>query len=188
MKATNSQKPEPVAKLYAKALYEFASERKELDAVVTEIGDLRDLMQDSADLRRVLTGFMFDVESRQKVAREVAEKASFGATVTNFIDLLISKNRLQLIDAVYGALRALVDQSKNVVRGTVTTVESLTESQTVDLSKALSKKLNKQVVLDSVIEKDIIGGLIVNVQGLTFDGSLKTTLRRLRENLERQSI
>ena len=58
----------------------------------------------------------------------------------------------------------------------------------VIVNQAFAKKFNKNIVLDSVIDKEILGGLVVQIQGLTFDGSLKNAIRRLKETLERQSV
>ena len=108
--------------------------------------------------------------------------------MTKFFKLLTAKNRVVVIDSIRDAFQLLSDQKKGIMRGTVSTVEALSSAEAAELAKAFTKKLGKQVVLESVTDKEILGGLVVNVQGRTFDGSLKTTIRRLKDTLERQSI
>ena len=187
MKTTGTQKKEPVAKLYAKALFELAHEKGEVDVVLRDLTSLVEIVQESPHLIQAVSAFMFPVESRQKLALEIMQKAQLSVSIQRFVQLLITKNRFQVIEQIHEAFRNLVDQSKNTVRGTLTTVESLSEAESAEISQAFARKFNKQVVLEPLIDKSLLGGLVVQVQGLTFDGSLKTTIRRLRENLERQS-
>ncbi len=188
MKSSGTNKREPVARLYAKALFELAREKNELDVVLRDLNSLVDIVRQSPELIQAVSAFMFPVDSRQKLALEVMQKAELSQSITRFVHLLIAKNRFQVIEQICEAFRALVDQSKNTVRGTLTTVDTLSEAETSEISQAFARKFNKQVVLEPVIDKSLLGGLVVQVQGLTFDGSLKTTIRRLRETLERQSI
>lgn len=188
MSQASVQQPEPVASLYAKALFELATERGEVEAVQADLAGLVEMLEQSKDLDNALAGFGINSEARTKFINEFADKTQLNSLLTRFINLLVQKNRGSVLNEVFWAYRTLVDQSKNIVRGTVTTVEPMTEVEVTDLSKAFARKINKQVVLDPVIDKEILGGLVVKIQGLTFDGSLKTTIRRLKENLERQSI
>lgn len=182
------KKQEPVAKLYGKALFELAKEQGAADAVAQDLRGLVELVEGQPVLKEALAGYTFSQNEKEKLAAELASKVELHPMVKRFFELLISKNRLTLIGQMYAAFQAFVDESNNVLRGEVVTVEPLTDSEKNELSSAFGKKLKKQVILESVTDKDILGGLIVKIQGLTFDGSLKTTLSRLKENLERQSI
>ena len=70
----------------------------------------------------------------------------------------------------------------------MTTVEPLTQNEFHELESAFSKKFGKQVHLEQVIDLLVLGGLIVQIKGLNFDGSLQTALHSLKENLERRAI
>lgn len=188
VKAASGKKPEPVSRLYAKALFELAQEKNELEAATQDLGGVVELLRESFMLRQTLESVIFSIEDREKIAAELGKKAGLNPLVQRFMLLLISKNRLPMIESIHASFRELMDESKNIARGTVTTVEPLNDAQKADLAAAFSKKFNKQVELDPLVDKEILGGLVVKVQGLTFDGSLRTTIRRLKENLERQSI
>lgn len=187
-KTTTTRKPASVAKLYAKALFELAEESRSVDSFAEEFQALIEFLGETPTLEAALSAFMFSAEEREKLATEVAQKAQLSPLLGHFIRLLTEKNRILLLPQIFEAFRGLVDESKGVVRGSVTTAEALTDAEKADLSKAFGRKLNKQIILESQTDKTILGGLIVEIQGLTFDGSLKTTIRRLRESLERQSL
>jgi F-type H+-transporting ATPase subunit delta len=188
VKSVSTKKQEPVSKLYAKALFELARDKGEVDRVYGDVGELAAVYNETPALRQALRSVTFSLEDRESLVKALCEKMGAHPLVARLTVLLASKGRSQLLPEIRDAFLTLLDESKNVVRGTVTTVEPLNDTETAGLSKAFGKKLDKQVVLDSVIDKEILGGLIVKVQGLTFDGSLKTTIRRLKETLERQSV
>lgn len=188
MRATSVKKQEPVSKRYAKALYELAHERGEVKNIQEDFAGITETLRSDPQLMQALSTYVFSTEDREKLMDELSKKMELHPIVQRFLQLLAAKNRVRLIEQIYLAFREIVDASNGLVRGTVMTVDALTDAETADLSQAFSRKFNKQVVLEPVIDKDILGGLVVKVQGMTFDGSLKTTIRRLKENLERQSL
>ena len=188
MKTTSTKKPEPVSKLYAKALFELATETNNVEQVLADLATFNELVQASPELNQALSAQMFSVEDRVTLAAQVTDKAQLNPLVRRFIEILVSKNRITLTDQIYDSFREYIDQRNNTVRGTLTTAEPLTEAEIADLAKAFGRKFNKTVVLEPATDKQLLGGLVVKIQGLTFDGSLKTTIRRLKENLERQPL
>jgi len=188
VKPTLVKKHEPVSKLYGKALFELASETNQVEAIRNDFIELLDLINSNPDLYRALSTYTFSIKEREVLVKNFSEATKLHPYLARVIDMLVTKNRLQILAGVYEAYQGLVDKSNGTVRGTVTTVEHLSDEQITDLAKTFGKKLGKNVLLNSQIDKEILGGLIVQIQGLTFDGSLKTTIRRLRENLERQSV
>lgn len=178
----------PIAKVYAKALFLIATERKELESIQTELSEFARFISESGNLASILSSHALLLGERQKLAEQVVEKLGVHPVLKKLFEQLVVKGRIPILPAIAEAFGALVDESKNLVRGTVTTTDALTEAERNDLSKAFAKKFNKQVVLRQALDKSILGGLIVNIQGLTFDGSLKTSIRRLKETLERQSV
>lgn len=178
----------PIAKVYAKALFLVATERKELEGIQAELSEFVQIVMESENLESVLSSRALLLSERQRLAEQVMEKLGIHPVLKKLFEQLVAKGRVSVLPAIAEALGALVDESKNIVRGTVTTTDPLTEAERNDLTKAFAKKFNKQVVLGQALDKSILGGLIVNIQGLTFDGSLKTSIRRLKETLERQSV
>lgn len=176
------------SKVYAKALFELAKEKNTLDVVSGELRELNEWTTENKNLKSVLSADIYSASQKTAVWKEISEKISPNPLVSNFIDLLLQKNRFSMFAQIQSEFEALLDQSKGVVRGRVSTVEALSDAEREDLSKAFSKRLGKKVVLESTLDKSLIGGLVVNIQGMTFDGSLKTTIRQLKEKLERQSI
>lgn len=183
-----ANKTSPVAKVYAKALFELSKSSSTLDAVIAEVKELNKFFTDNKQLYNALSSDAFLLTERIKLAVEFCKQVSTSPVISKLVEILVSKGRLSVLAEIESAFLELLDESQGVVRGTVTTVDPLAESEIAELSKTFSKKIGKKVMLNQEINKEILGGLVVDVGGLTFDGSLKSSIRKIKENLERQSV
>ncbi len=184
----NSTLIDPVSKLYAKALYEHALEQGTLDSIFNGYLTFCSEVVGLSELDSALSSPLFSTEEKVALVEEVGKKLETHKEILNFVKVLVSNGRYAQVQSIKSSFQALVDKKQGIVRGSVTSVASLSDAERADLARAFEKKLGKKVVLEQQTDKSILGGLIVRVQGQTYDGSLLTALNRLRESLERQSI
>lgn len=188
MQTNKSSRHEPVAKVYAKAFFELAVEKNIIQQAKDELKAFLDLLSENIKLKQVLTSYAFSLEERESILKNLAQKLQLHALLTRFLQTLLLNNRLQVLAEIYEAFCNYVDEHQNIVRGTITAVEPLTQNECHELESAFSKKFGKQVHLEQVTDPLVLGGLVVQIKGLTFDGSLQTALHSLKENLERHAI
>ncbi|MEK6718343.1 MAG: ATP synthase F1 subunit delta, partial [candidate division NC10 bacterium] len=105
-------------------------------------------------------------------------------TVT-FLRVLLSADRLGAIESIVRAYEALVDERLGRVKAEVTTAVSLDGEQQERLRQRLEQVAGKQVYLEVQQDPKILGGLVAQIGSQVYDGSLKTQLARLREQLVR---
>ena len=183
-----NQKSNPIAKVYAQALFELAKEKNELEPIFLELKEINKYFSENKKIYIALSSDAFLLVERIRLAVEFCKLAGVRPVLAKLIELLVSKGRLPALAMIEATYMDLIDQSQGIVRGVVTTVDPLIEGEIDGLSKAFSKKLSKKVLLNQALDKSMLGGLIVDVGGLTFDGSLKTSIRKIKENLERQFV
>ncbi len=187
--ATNSKnKPLSFCRVYAKALFEIAEEKNILDKVQQDLEAFLETLTVEPALPLAFANTAFSNSAKTELSKKLAEKLSLSKEVIRFIELLIQKNRINFFSEICRAFSEIKDVRQNILRGTVTTVGKLDETTKQDLAQAFAKRFNKKVILEQKENKAILGGLVVELNGLVFDGSLKTTLNNLKENLERQSV
>ena len=100
----------------------------------------------------------------------------------NFFRLLKKKNRLNLLPSIASYFQEIVDDNSGIVRGEVTAAVSI-ENDLSDIESSLSKKLNKKVILSSKIDENIIAGIKIRIGDRLFDGTVKSKLNKLKEDL-----
>lgn len=102
----------------------------------------------------------------------------------NFLNILLEKDRFVYLESILDAYRVILDEASGRVRATVTSAMELDKIQIERISEALKKVVKKDVDLDLSIDPSLIGGLIAEVEGMVYDGSVRTQIARLKQSLK----
>jgi len=168
---------------YGKALFELSTGREEV--VATELDSYLDAYTGS-DLNKVLDNPAFQVEDRKSIALEVAEKLGLSGSTRNMIAILVEKERLAYLESIVAHYHRLLDELKNRVNATLIVPTGLDDQKRAEMQDLVSKLCDgKQAVLNEQVDPSIIGGVIIEVGGKVYDGSIRTQLQGLKQELER---
>lgn len=167
---------------YGKALFELSAGREE--EVATELDSYLDAYLTS-DLDKVLDNPAFEVEARKQVALEVAEKLELSESTRNLIAILVEKHRLSYLRSIVPHYHLLLDELKHRVNATLIVPKALDERRREELNELVGKLCGKEAFLTEQIDPSIIGGVIIEVGGKVYDGSVRTQLQGLKQNMER---
>ncbi|HET8996749.1 MAG TPA: F0F1 ATP synthase subunit delta, partial [Acetobacteraceae bacterium] len=97
-----------LADRYASALYAHAEDTKSLDAVVAEMQGLGQVIDRSADFRRLLESPLIDVQTATRAATAVLEQEGFSKPVRDFVGVVTANRRLGALREIVQAFAALV--------------------------------------------------------------------------------
>ena len=169
-----------VAGRYGAALFELANESGTADAVSGDLKRFAAFIEESPDLKRLVTSPVFTADQQKAAVGAVLDRAGIGGIVANFIRLVAQKRRLFVLPAMIRAYEALLAAKKGIVPAEVTVAEAMPDQLLADLKSALAKTAGQEVSLAVKVNPDIIGGMIVKLGHRMFDASLKTKLNALR--------
>jgi F-type H+-transporting ATPase subunit delta len=169
-----------LAERYAKALFELADERKALDEVANDLRQLRSLLDESADLRRLIRSPVLSRVEQGKAVAAVAERAGFSTIARNFLGVAARNRRLFLVPGVIAAYLQELAARRGEVTAEVTAARPLSPAQTEAVNEQLRKAVGRKVAVDLRIDPSLIGGLVVKVGSRMVDASLKSKLARLQ--------
>jgi F-type H+-transporting ATPase subunit delta len=172
-----------VARRYAKALLEIGVNQQTYDALGKELDRVADTFGKSPELKQALENPVFPLEKRRLVLDELARRLALSKVVRNFVMLLLDKGRIGSLPDVGRAYHALVDDYANRVRATVTSARPLDPALEKRLKNALEKQSGKTVLLEKKEDPAILGGVITQLGDLVYDGSVRTQLEQMREQL-----
>jgi F-type H+-transporting ATPase subunit delta len=175
-----------VARSYAKAIFELARERQQADAVQAELERIAALVTGQGEVAAVLSRPWVTRAVKQGIAAEIARGLELSKLAADFLGLVAAQGRADHLAAIAEAYRALLDAERGRVRARVRTAVALTEADRKALTARLGQALGgKQVVIDEVVDKTLLGGFVAEIGSLNVDGSLDGQLARLRERLAR---
>jgi F-type H+-transporting ATPase subunit delta len=167
-----------VARRYAKAIFALAREEQSLEATAADLEGLATVAR-TPDIAAALANPLLSPPTRNALARTLAERLELRPTTRNFLLLLADQRRLDQIVAVCDYYRELLDRALGQVRAQITAAAPVSPAQAQQLVQSFERLTGKRVLPTIAVEPEILGGLIVAVEGKVYDGSLRTQLERL---------
>jgi F-type H+-transporting ATPase subunit delta len=174
-----------VASRYAQALFDLASEQKQIAAVESDLNSLKAAIADSKDLRTLLASPAFSADDKARGLAGIAAKARFAATTQKFLGLIAANGRASALPAMIDAFARLSADARGAVSAEVTTALALTPAQSKGVAAALRQALGKDPEITTRVDPAILGGIKVKVGSRLFDASLKSKLDSLKFALKR---
>src|SRR5215218_6103962 len=170
---------EEIAAVYARSLFEVAKEQDKLDKVRDELGEFADALNGSRELQVFLFSPYFSTP--EKI--EGLDKAISGAdeTVLNFLRLLIEKHRMPVLFRVRAEFDRLWEEENRLLPVTVTSAVELSK----DTVKQIGEQTDRKVDLQSRVDPDILGGIVVQVGNSVLDASIRNRLENFRKQVAR---
>ena len=169
-----------IAQRYALALFELADEAKALDAVAADLASLRDLIETSADLHRLVVSPAMDRTDQGQAMAGVLAKGSAHALTQKFVAVVCANRRLFVLPAMIRAYLAELAARRGEVTAEVSSAMALDEAQTAALTDQLRKVMGAKVQVEATVDPSLLGGLIVKVGSRMVDASLRTKLNKLQ--------
>ncbi|WP_374545736.1 F0F1 ATP synthase subunit delta [Rhodoblastus sp.] len=174
-----------VAERYAQALFSLAQEQNVADPVADALRNFGTLINESADLKRLVISPVFSAEEQLKAITALLDKFGYGGITANFIKLVAAKRRLFVLPDMIRAFIALNDKAKGIARAEVTVAGPLSSDHSAALEAALRQVSGGQTVKVNVnVDPSIIGGIVVKLGSRMVDASLKTKLNSLRTRMK----
>jgi F-type H+-transporting ATPase subunit delta len=171
-----------IARRYAKALFSLAREERALDQTGSELEQLARLA-DHPEIGPVLANPLLSPASRRNLARTLGERLALAPTTRNFVGLLADHQRLDQLAGIADHFRRLVDQELRRVRAKLTSAVELDPPQQAAMTAKLENVTGKTVLAENRVDPALLGGVVVEIEGRVFDGSVRNQLERLAASI-----
>ena len=172
-----------IARRYAKALLNIGQEDGKYEQYGEDLAAFRSLVDQEKQLRLVLANPTISIPQRQAIIKEIAQRLHLSPLLGNLLQLLVEKNRIQYLSDIEFLYRELADVAAGRTRVTLETSHELSPQALEKLAHGLEGMVGKKVVMEVQTNPSLIGGIVARLEGMVFDGSIRTQLERLREAL-----
>ena len=171
-----------IANRYAEALFQLSVEENITEELYKQLQDVVGLIKENKELDNVLKSPL--VPKSEKVDLiEVLFNNKINNNLKNFLKILVEKGRISSLKSIELTFKELLNDKNNVIEGTVISAVPLTSEKVKELEEKLSKKYNKNVTLENKVDKTILGGVLVRLGNIQIDGSVKTRLNNIKDQL-----
>jgi F-type H+-transporting ATPase subunit delta len=168
-----------IAEPYAQALMSVAQKNNAVDAIGEDMAGILTLLKESADFRTFVESPIYSADAKKGTLRRVLGEQVNPLTL-NFLSVLVDRGRIPFLEAVCQQFRVLLRQLQQTVLAEVTSATQLSDDQLESIrQKVLGMTGARQVEIESRIEPELIGGVIIKVGSQVIDASLRSQLRRI---------
>lgn len=172
---------------YADALMAIARDGDFVDQIASDVDFLLGALKSSSDLQALVSNPLIDGEAKKSVLKGVTEGRVQGV-FQNFLMLLVDRRRIFLLEAICEHFQEMMRELRNVVLAEVTSTIELNETQKESVKQKVTKMTGaSSVELDTKIDPDLLGGVIIKIGSQVLDASIQGQLRRINASLTSSS-
>ena len=171
------------AKSYSQALYELASEEKILNGVEKHVISLIKLISQSEDFNSLIKNPTNKQEDQLNVINIIFEKFNLNNLLKKFLNFLVTKRRLFYVEKILKDFVTICSKNRGEISAKLTVAKELNENEVNKIKNDLSQNFGSDVKLNYHYAPDLIGGLIIQVESLMIDTSIKNKLQQIENKM-----
>jgi len=172
-----------IAKRYARAFFDIASEDKLFEQYYEELSGFALIVQGDKNLKEFLANPVFDHTEKKLVVEAIIQKVQMSDMTSNFLKLLVDKKRIGMLAEISDYYRELMDEVLKRVRVSLKTAFPLPSDITAEIKRGLDQMTGKQTEVTIEEDSSLLGGIVIRVGDTLYDGSIKTQLSNIRNLL-----
>jgi F-type H+-transporting ATPase subunit delta len=174
-----------LARRYAKAVFEIGSKQGGLDKIGADLRSLAKAFKESKELETTLASPAIRRGDRKKVLDAVLQRIGATPTTTHLLYLLLEGERMASVPAIARELDAMIEAKAGRIAAEVVSAKPLDPAQLSQITASLEKLSGKKVSVTHRENAELLGGVVAKLGDTVYDGSLRTQLRTLRDELSK---
>ena len=168
---------------YARALLDVAIQESDPSKIERDLESFVAMVEGNAELKRALLSPRVPPDRRRSLVTALLQQSGAEMPLVKLMGLLADRGRLDLLHDLLDVYRERRLAHENIVKGTVTSPAPLAPEHVAALEKSLSGATGKQVQLEVAIDPALIGGVVTRIGSTVYDGSIRTQLARMKQQL-----
>ena len=169
---------------YASALFDLSSEAGTVSPVEGDLETLAEALHESAELRALIRNPQVSRAALGRVLAGLGEKLALAELTRNFLGVLAQNRRVGELPAVIRAFQSIAAAQRGEVTAQVASAHPLTDEQLTTLEQKLRAREGRTVKLQTRVDPDLLGGLVVTIGSKRIDSSIRSRLNSLAQAMK----
>ncbi len=174
-----------LARRYAKAIFDIGTQQGDITKLGQDIRSLAKAMNESAELGTALTNPAIRRSDRRKVIDGLLQVIGVQTASRNLVYILLDGERMGTLPSISRALDEMIEAKAGRVNAEVVSAKPLDPSQLSQINAVLEKLSGKKVSVTTRQDPELLGGVVAKIGDTVYDGSLRSQLRSLRDELSK---
>ena len=163
---------------------DVAESPQRANTIRAELEKFEEARRGSAELQDLYANPGIELSAKFKITHAIASRLGLSELTGKVLEVLIRNHRVNDLDAVVGALTAMVNDQLNIAVAEVRSATKLTEQELAQLRKTLEQKVGKRVEIHATTDPALLGGFVVSLGSEVIDTSVHGKITKFREQLK----
>ena len=168
---------------YSLALYELASENDVIAQVENQSSSILNLIVSSKDFSYLIKNPTCNQEELLKVINSISENNKFENIFKNFLSFLVIKRRFFYLEQILKSFIEICSQKRGELKAELKSAKELSNDEILKITDELNKSFKSKIKLNYKYDKDLIGGLMIQVGSTMIDTSIKNKLQQIENRM-----
>ena len=179
--STNKSFSTETSERYSRALFEISRDSDNLDKVETDIKNLKLIYDKNLEVRNFIKDPSQIITEQNKLVNLISDKLNFTKNVQKFLLLLIEKRRIFFVNKIIESFLRLCSQKRGEIKASLISSKELSQTELNDISTDLSKSMGSTLKFDYKVDKELIGGLKLQLGSIMIDTSIRNKLKKYEQ-------
>ena len=171
------------AKSYSQALYELATEEKNLNDVEEHAVSIIKLISQSEDFNSLIKDPTNKQDDQLNSINIIFEKFNLNNLLKKFLNFLVVKRRFFYVEKILKDFVMICSKNRGEISAKLIVAKELNENEINKIKDELSQNFGSNVKLNYNYDPDLIGGLIMQVESVMIDTSIKNKLQKIENKM-----
>ena len=176
-------KEERLAIGYAQALFEVVVDKGDTGDIEKDLEGIKQLLRTNKEFRDIIYHPSIIKTDKKDIIDKIIAPQCSSKWLKNLLYILVDKRRERILDYLPDVFKTVAGRIRGAMPIKVQTAIPLTEDKLIKLQNNLEKLTKKKVEIETEVNKDIIGGMIIRMENKIIDGSITNHLKNLKKNL-----
>ena len=179
--STNKSFSTETSERYSRALFEVSQDSNDLDKVENDIKNFKLIYDKNLELRNFTKDPSQIITEQNKLVNLISDKLNFSKNVQKFLLLLIEKRRIFFVNKIIESFLRLCSQKRGEIKASLISSKELSQTELNDISMDLSKSMGSNLKFDYKVDKELIGGLKLQLGSIMIDTSIRNKLKKYEQ-------
>ncbi len=177
-----------IGKRYAEALSSSIKEDSRLSSALENLTDICGIFQEDSRLARLFSNPAISDENKMGFLKDLEGQIEIEPEVKNLLALLVERRKILRLKNILEFFQVTVDQRLGRVRAQINSAKELSNKQIEGLTESLRKITGKDVLVETVVDESLIGGIVLRMGSLVADASVKNRLAIMKRYIQKEEV
>jgi len=171
------------ANRYSLALYELANESNIISKVEENSDSLIKLISTNKEFNSLIKDPTMSQDNLKNVINKISENFNLEILFKNFLNFLVSKRRFFYVEKILKSFNEICSEKRGELKAEIRSAKELSQEEIDKITEELSSNFKSKIKLNYNHDKDLIGGLVVQVGSTMIDSSIRNKLQQIENKM-----